>query len=395
MVLVSSLPPPPDGIGDHTLELARALAATLGSVGVSVLARRGGRRGAQPAGAVEAMGALSASPAALWRSLRALAASAPDVVHYQFNLPSLGAAWAWAILAGVAWRRRHPRTALVFTLHEVRRDLNLLGPGAVLLYRVLARLADGTVVYTDEARRILVERCGVSPARVTVMVHPSPQPAAALLDEQQLARVRRRYGVDGATVLFFGYLHPDKGIETLIEAVDRLARGSPCDAPRPRVLIAGSVRARRGIFRLFELRDRCYQRRLVAEVDRRALRDTVRFADYVPDVDVAPLLAQSTFAVLPYRDVTQSGVLARFVASALPAIVSELPGLGEAPEGGTLGFPPGDAEALAERMHLLLGDPEQLRRMREAMTEGRSRLGVDAAAAQLLGWYDALRARPA
>lgn len=84
----------------------------------------------------------------------------PDVIHYQFNIPALGLAWVWAILAGLIVRRRgHAR--LVFTLHEVRRDSTLLGPVGPLLYRAIAAMADGLIVYTGEARRILLERCHV------------------------------------------------------------------------------------------------------------------------------------------------------------------------------------------------------------------------------------------
>ena len=49
---------------------------------------------------------------------------------------------------------------VAITMHEVARDLDLLGPLAVTLYRRLAARSALTVVHTDTARRRLIDQVG-------------------------------------------------------------------------------------------------------------------------------------------------------------------------------------------------------------------------------------------
>ena len=121
IVMVSPYPPELDGIGLHARNLVDAIAdrAT-----VFVLTRRSRCANANASGAASVERLLSANPSCVYRTVRVLLELDPDVIHYQFNIPALGIAWVWAILAGLAVRhRRH--VCLVFTLHEVRRERNV------------------------------------------------------------------------------------------------------------------------------------------------------------------------------------------------------------------------------------------------------------------------------
>ena len=245
----------------------------------------------------------------------------PDVIHYQFNIPALGIAWVWAILAGLAVRRRcHAR--LVFTLHEVRRDTTLLGPVGPLTYRCMAAVADKLIVYTDEARRLLIERCRVPWAMITVMPHGSPEAFAPLTDAER-ADLGDRYGFEKAPVLDLGYIHPDKGIEYLIDAVAEIEGSTPDVLAGVNVLIAGKVRERQGVFRYFERKDRDYEARLHQAVQRAGLEATVRFIGFVPQTDMNSLMQCASCAVLPYVNATQSGVLNLLVAAGTPVIANK------------------------------------------------------------------------
>jgi glycosyltransferase involved in cell wall biosynthesis len=220
VLVVSPYPPQTDGIGGHARNLEDALAPY---VEVAILTRVGAP-GTEPTGP-HIHRALAADPRALRPALEAARVEHPAVIHYQFNIPALGLAWIPAILVGVRERRRGG-ARLVFTMHEVRRDTTLVGPVGKTMYRLLARIADGLIVYTEEARDLLVERCGVARSKITVMPHGAPAAYPAPSPEARAA-LDARYDLTGRLVLYFGYIHTDKGIDVLVEALGRLRASRP------------------------------------------------------------------------------------------------------------------------------------------------------------------------
>jgi glycosyltransferase involved in cell wall biosynthesis len=384
VLFVGPFPPPSDGIASHIVELGKAL--NYRAVEVAILTRQSRVIAHQANTQFEVFRILSLSPLTLVKSRRCLAAWNPDVIHYQFNIPALGLLWLWAAIAGAARRRRRPSSVIVVTLHEVPRDVQLLGPIARSIYRLITKYADHVVVYTDEARRILVERCGAMPEKVAQMPHGAPSVLLSSSDDIE-ARLKSRYGLSVDPVLFLGYIHPDKGIETLIRAFERLRATDPDVAEMSHLVIAGSVRSRRGLFRIFEIRDRRYYRGLQADVVRARLTGLVQFVSYVPDEDLHALLNLVRFAVLPYREVSQSGVLNLLVAARVPVIISDLPGLTETVHEAAMIFEPGNVDALARQIKRLLEDDDQLDAMRRRMAELNETATVGEAASQLITLY--------
>ena len=379
VMMVTPFPPQDDGIAAHALELRRALD---GSSEVAVLTRTGGGDGP------EVYRVLSSGPASLVRAARALRVVRPEVVHYQFNLASFGFAWVWAVAAGLLARRR-TGARLVFTLHEVRRDLVLLRGAGSALYRVLGDLADALVVYTAEARDLLVERCGTPAGRISVLPHgcrPLPAPPGEALRTAAAAR----YGVTPGAALFLGYLHPDKGVEHLIEAAAILARDDPGLLEGVGVVVAGGVRPRRGLFRLFERRDRRYVAELLEAVTRHGLGDVVRFVGPIDEADLAALLELVAVTVLPYTDVTQSGVANLCLAVGTPVVASRLPGLVETLGDAGLYVEPGDHAALASQLGRVLRDSALRRRAHDRMVAMRSSRTYEVSAAGLCDLYRSL-----
>lgn len=375
--LVSAYPPQADGIGAHAEQLVRAMGER---AAVRVLTRRDPT--GPPDGPAPVDRVLSARPACIAAARRALVGARPQVIHVQFNIPSLGGAWCWAaVAAGLARRRLGSR--ILVTLHEVRRDIELLGPVGRLLLAAIGRWSDALIVYTSEARDLLVERCGVAPGKVTVMAHgaPSVLPGATAGQDDP--------GADGATapIVSFGYLHPDKGIEHLLDAVAELRRRNPAALGDRRVLVAGGVRGRRGLFRLFEHRDRAYARGLRQRAHVLGLDDVVRFCGHVPTSSVAPLLAGAAVAVLPYTNATQSGVLNLLLAARVPIVASELPGLAETLGEAGLLAPAGDHRALARQLERVLVDEALRSRVVEGLAAVHERVAFPAVAEELAALY--------
>lgn len=380
VVMVTPFPPQDDGIAVHAADLVGALGQ-----GVDVLVVTGAA-GAEERPGVH--GVLTAGPRSLWRLLRLLGERRPQIIHFQFNLASFGIAWVWAVGAGILARRRSG-VRLVATLHEVRRDLARLGPGARVLYRLAGSSADALVVYTEEARDLLIGRCGVDPGRIALLAHGC-RSSLEWPSAQDQAVVAARYGLADGAVLFLGYLHPDKGLEHLIDAAAILVRDDPALLRRTPVIVAGRVRPRQGVWRRFERRDRAYEAQLHGEVVRQGLEDVVRFVGAVDEADLAAVLHLSTVVVLPYLDVTQSGVANLCLAAATPVVASRLPGLFETLGGAAVYVEPGDAVGLAARLREVLLDGTRRRQLAELMAARRASRTYEATARELRRLYESL-----
>ena len=169
-----------------------------------------------------------------------------------------------------------------------------------------------------------------------------------------MTAVQDRFGLTGhepggrPLVLCFGYLHCDKGIEDLIEAVACTARTAASSRPAASTSSSPArVRPRTGAFRWFERHDHEYERAAPAPSKTSGLEDHVRFVGFVASADVPALFAAARVVVVPYTKVTQSSVLGTATVAGDPVVATDLPGLrGPVGDGGLL-VPPGDPDALA------------------------------------------------
>ncbi|HLG16578.1 MAG TPA: glycosyltransferase [Blastocatellia bacterium] len=138
----------------------------------------------------------------------------------------------------------------------------------------------------------------------------------------------------GHTMLFFGIVRKYKGLDVLLRAMPKVLSEIECD-----LMIAG------------EFYDSVEKyRELISSL---GLERHVRIDNrYVPNEEVPALFKRADVLVLPYLSATQSGVAGIAQANALPIIASSAGGLAEVVEEKVSGllFPPGDSDALAERI---------------------------------------------
>ncbi len=145
---------------------------------------------------------------------------------------------------------------------------------------------------------------------------------------------RRRLGVDGPVVLFFGLVRQYKGLDVLLRA---LARGR--ERVPMQLLVAGEFYEKRAAYD--------------ALVDELQLGDAVRFEDrYIPNEEVETFFRAADVVVLPYRSATQSGIVQIALAFETPVIVTRVGGLPEAVRPGETGevVPADDPLALADAL---------------------------------------------
>ncbi|MFC7047039.1 glycosyltransferase family 4 protein [Halobacteriaceae archaeon GCM10025711] len=235
---------------------------------------------------------------------------------------------------------------LVVTRHEVELNrFSLARPTHLVENAVHALLPDlreaQVVVHTESQRRALI-RHGRDPETIEVIPHG----AYSVFGDYRTVET----DPEENCLLFFGNVIPQKGIETLVEAIPRVAR----DVPDVKLVVAGDgqipPRARstiREYSRHFELHNR-----------------------FIPNEQVREFFARAEAVVLPYHEQAgstkgHSGVLATAVSFGKPVVAStagDFPSLVEQSGSGVV-VPPRDPDRLATAIARVLDDDEARREM--------------------------------
>jgi glycosyltransferase involved in cell wall biosynthesis len=153
-------------------------------------------------------------------------------------------------------------------------------------------------------------------------------------------------------ILFFGFLSWYKGLDILLESFREIR----AVLPAARLFIAGDPNK----LRPGELEE--YR----AIPSRHGFSDSVDWrVGYVPMEDVPRCFLAADCVALPYREVSQSGVLHLAYAFARPVVATRVGGFPETVADGITGLlvPPADAAALAAALLRLLSDDRVCRRM--------------------------------
>jgi len=162
------------------------------------------------------------------------------------------------------------------------------------------------------------------------------------------AEARRRLGLDDRPVLLWvGRIAPIKGLDTLLDTVARLR-----EAGRDmRLLVVGGEADEPTNGHETSLR-----RRIAAL----GLGESVRFVGPQPQSVLPLYYAAADVTVLPSYYESFGMVALEAMACGSPVIASRVGGLVTTVRDGVTGFlvPDGDVEALAERIEILVGDPE-------------------------------------
>jgi len=146
--------------------------------------------------------------------------------------------------------------------------------------------------------------------------------------------------VDFPYILYVGMLVPSKGVEVLIRAFDRIRQ----ERPDVRLVLIGSGHAE-GQFRSL--------------AQTLGLERAVHFMPPMTQPELASWMQASACLVLPSLSEGLGRVVVEAMASGRPVVGTRVGGVPELIVDGATGFlvPPGDAEALADRVLRLLKDP--------------------------------------
>jgi alpha-maltose-1-phosphate synthase len=258
----------------------------------------------------------------------------------------------WNVALVSALRRKG--AAVIHTLHDLRAHGGVSHGRLIGLWnRLIIGSGAHLLVHGRLYREALIAR-GVAPSRITYapLLHGFwgyEREQGCRGAEEQIGRTAAAPGepstnTKGSVVLFFGRVEPYKGVDVLLAAWETVRR----EVSDARLVIAGPSAS--GAMK-------CTTIRTSGDVE---WRDRL-----IEDAEAIDLFRSASLLVLPYRDATQSALVASAYRFGVPVIVTQTGALPEYVVPGETGWltPPGDSEALAGVLRTALADPGRLQAM--------------------------------
>ncbi len=252
LVISASFPPMKAGEADHAYHIAAHVGRRVADV--HVLTSRGAMVSGQLPFTMHAH-----MPRWSWKELprlvRFLRSSAPDVVlliyigwiYDDHPMMTFAPTVIKAVLPNcrVVTQFEYPMGAnndKFSTLTRVMRRLvaRWAGkPAADYVYGTLLRDSDRLVVLSDRHRRMLVEAAPSAEKKIALIPPPPLLTMAQPPDAETRKTVREKFGFapDHRVFVYFGYIYPPKGVETLLKAFHIIAK----EYPKARLLLVGGV----------------------------------------------------------------------------------------------------------------------------------------------------------
>ena len=372
LMVTGSYPPQPCGVGDYTHRLVEELRRA--GIAVSVATTADPRRTEHAGLVLEATGW---SARAWRRGLGGLPLASFDLMHVQYPARFYGFTPTQALLTFVA-RSAAPRLPRIVTFHEY----TIVHPLRRLTIGALAAGSDAVTV-TDEVEEAAFRRSMPWLARklhripMASTIPVVPLSAGARLE----VRAAQRTGGGDLLIAYFGFLHPNKGIELLLDAFALLYRREPA--------------ARLLMLSRFEPEADPYHGALRRKAAGLGIADAVRWAGYLPPAEVSRHLGASDIAFLPFAEGVSMRRLSFLTAMshAMPVVTTRgaagLEALGLRNGENVLAAEAGaTAEATAALLARLAGDPELRSAVGRRAREWSGPFQWEAVAARTIGLYE-------
>jgi glycosyltransferase involved in cell wall biosynthesis len=264
-----------------------------------------------------------------------------DVVHVHFPFAS-------SILVNLNVKLRDK---MVYTAHigeeRKRFALDSTAPLALKLFSpdlYLMKRVRKSVVLNGPLKEKLVKK-GIPEERLEVIPN-GVNVEDFNVSEEEIERVKKKYGLEGIVVMFAGTITPRKGVFELIRATEILNRKDTL------FLIVGNLDL-----------DREYSQKVMEYAKSKGIN--AKFTGFVPYKDLKALYSACDIFVLPSLEEGHGIVLTEAMASGKPLIGSNVGGIPMQIRDGWNGFlvEPGDEKLLAEKIEYLIENEEERVRM--------------------------------
>jgi glycosyltransferase involved in cell wall biosynthesis len=202
-----------------------------------------------------------------------------------------------------------------------------------------AKRAERILTVSETSKADILRYCDVPADRIIVVHNAIDERFATPPGDEEVARVRERYRLDGPFALYVGNIKPHKNLERLIDAFDLVRRGG---FERLELLIIGDQISK--------------YPRLRRAVDQHKLHKHVRFLGFVADDTLAALYRLATVFVFPslYEGFGLPPLEA--MASGTPVVTSNRTSLPEVVGDAAVLVDPYSAASIAEGIQTVLSD---------------------------------------
>lgn len=223
--------------------------------------------------------------------------------------------------------------------------------------------SDGLVATNAPAENAIKERLPGLAGRLRRIPLAANVGVVPVRGEEARRETRSRFGwpADAEVVVYFGFLHPVKGIENLLEAHARLLK----QRPQARLILIGGAES----LALPGREASSYRNGLQKLVLRLGLDGTVAMTGYLPEDEASRLLSGSDVGVLPFNQgvTLKSGSLLALLGHGLPTVVtrSDPPEPDLSGDAFTRSVERRDVPGIAHAISGLLADPTERERLAE------------------------------
>ena len=237
----------------------------------------------------------------------------------------------------------------MYTIHNVNPHHKKLRIYHKVIYRVMYGLCDGIIIHSEKGKEEVAELFGVKRGKIAVIPHGDYK--FFLPDRKwEKSDAKRKLGIPESfkTILFFGAIRANKGLDLILSALPHVRES----IEEVKLLIVGEPWESYGRY------EKIIQKHRLEE-------NIYEYLKYVPNQDVPLFFFASDIVVLPYREITHSGILQMAYAFSKPVICTDLDGFKETVEDGKNGFivPVGNERYLARKIVEVLGSETTIRQM--------------------------------
>lgn len=258
-----------------------------------------------------------------------------DIVHFQLS------SYPIVILNIIRLIQRVKKTKIVVTAHNVVSHETFPVTRNALLK--IYRKTDRIIVHAKQNKTDLNSQFNITPEKIAVIPHGNYEFVNPTKKEQFRSKDDPNFNL-----LFFGFIRAYKGLDILLEALKIVVEKHQ----NIRLQIAGKPKES---FQKYQ-----------QMIDLMGLSEYINLhLDYVAVPQMESFFENTDIVMLPYKRISQSGIIFLAYAFGKPVIASSVGGLPEVVDDGQSGLlvPAEDAEALAKAILQLASDPQKVQQM--------------------------------
>jgi glycosyltransferase involved in cell wall biosynthesis len=236
----------------------------------------------------------------------------------------------------------HDMTFFLFPdLHT--RSKRMFFPFAI---RSSVRRADALIAISESTRQDSIRLLGVSPQKIFTTQLGITDEFRVVKDNELLVKVREKYDLPEAFVLYVGLVEPRKNIPFLIRAYKSLVD----EGIKHNLVIVGRIG--------------WMSQEVFKQIEELGLEDRVQFTGYMPQDDLPMVYNLASLFVYPTKYEGFGLPALEAMACGTPVVTTAISSLPEIVGDAGMLIPPGDEQALAGAMAEVLSDPSLYNQLR-------------------------------